>query len=683
MPDRPSYSDEELARFFEERAAHGTIGAAGTIGEATRDVQPPDGDGARGSAPRPHGPARPGDPRPVTPTSVETRTETLLKRGGIAVGVLALLGLVFFLYLWSGIPSLEEIENPENLESTLVYSADGEELARYYLGENRTWVPVDSLPSHLIDALVATEDRRFFNHWGLDLYGLAVVFVKAPFEGVRGASTITQQLARNLYRIRKGGDTGVTQKLREMLTAIQIERNYTKREIIEMYFNTVTFSNNAFGVQAASRTYFNKDASQLDLGEGAVLVGMQKATTFYNPVRNPGNAQRRRNVVLNQMVKYGYLDDATYRAMAPDSVRTDFQPYSHTDNMAPHFAEVLRLWMRDWAEANGYDIYRDGLQVYTTLDSRVQALAEAAVVEQMAKLQAVVDVDWSAADRYFSQSEDNYVRYVADNDVEPFAYYWDRFSDTYVDAFISETRRAQILRNAGFSRDDAVDSLRTDAAFMDSLRTEKTRLEAGMVVVDPTTGAVRAWVGGKNFVEDKFDHVMQAQRQPGSTFKPFAYAAAIDNGFSPYYALPDTGFTWRIPGQPAWRPRGGGSGGMKTLARGLATSNNTITARLTRELGPARVALYAQRMGVQSPIDAVPSVALGPSDVNLLEMTASYATLASGGIYRPPTFVAKITDRFGNTVAAFFPEDSGQEALSASSAYTVVDMMRGVVDYGT
>ncbi|MEM6783016.1 MAG: transglycosylase domain-containing protein [Bacteroidota bacterium] len=696
MPDRPSYSDEDLARFFEEsQAHHGTVGATrsqpvdeaaqptGAVSQAAAAAQPVDGDGARGPSPREIRPARPGDPRPVTPRDAEKRTAMLLRRVGMLVAGLAVLGLIYFVYLWSGVPPLAEIENPENLESTLVYSADGEELARYYLGENRTWVPVDSLPQHLIDALVATEDRRFYNHWGLDLYGMVAVVANAPFRGLRGASTITQQLARNLFRIRKGGQPGISQKFREMLTAVQIERNYTKREIIEMYFNTVAFSNNAFGIQAASRTYFNKSASQLDLGESAVLIGMQKATTYYNPVRNPGNAQRRRNVVMNQMVRYGYLDRGTYDALAPDSVRTDFQPYSHTDNMAPHFAEVLRLWLKDWAEENGYDIYQDGLQVHTTIDSRMQALATAAVEAQMTKLQAVVDVDWSASDRYFSYDEDAYVRYVASNDVEPFAHYFDRFADTYVRNFIHESERARLLRAQGFSRDDAIDSLRSDAAFMDSLRTEKTRIEGGLVAVDPATGAVRAWVGGKNFVEDKYDHVMQAQRQPGSTFKPFAYAAAVDNGFSPYYALPNEAFCWDIPGSRQWCPRGGGSGGYVSLARGLATSNNIIAARLTREIGPARVALYAQRMGVQSPIDAVPSVALGASDVNLLEMTAAYATLASGGIYHAPTFVSRITDRFGNTVAAFYPEDTGQEALSASSAYTVVDMMRGAIEYGT
>jgi penicillin-binding protein 1A len=547
-------------------------------------------------------------------------------------------------------------------------------------------VAADEISPEMTKALVAMEDRRFYDHWGVDMRGFAAVAYGAlTGRGVRGASTITMQLARNLYE-QIGFERSVTRKVKEILTAIQLERRYTKDEIVEMYLNTVAWGNNAFGVEAAAQTYFNKPAAELETEEAATLVAMLAATTRYNPVRNPEAAMQRRNLVLAEMVENGALTPARYDELKADSIALDFKPYSHTDNLAPHFAEILRAQLKEWGQENGYDIYSDGLVVHTSIDSRVQEMAQAAVTEQTRKLQAVADVEWSARRIPFfdksANAEDAYLRYAERNDFEPWGYFWDS-QTRLVDAFVRDTDRWRSLRRDGMEREEATAQLREDEAFMDSLKTVKTRLEAGFVAVDPNTGYVRAWVGGRDYVADKFDHVKTARRQPGSVFKPFVYIAAIDNGYSPYYRLMDSTFVWEQPPLEPWSPTnsGGSTGNYVTLRTALGQSKNIPTARLTREIGPATVATYARRLGVESPVEAVRSIGLGVSDVTLLEMVSAYATLADGGVYHEPQIITRIEDRQGNVIEEFQPQ--GREALSASTAYTVVDMMREVVDAGT
>ncbi len=642
MPSDP-YSDDELQRYFDDP-------------EARR--------------------------RAASEAEVKRRSFTTLKWVTIGIGGFAALFVLWLVILSFTLPPTELIENPEHLESTVAYTADGVELARYYLGQNRTWVAADEISPTMTEALVAMEDRRFYDHWGVDMRGWAAVAYGAlTGRGVRGASTITMQLARNLYE-QIGFDRSVTRKVKEILTAIQLERRYTKDEIVEMYLNTVAWGNNAFGVEAAAQTYFDKPASELNVEESAVLVAMLAGTTRFNPVRNPERAFNRRNLVLAEMVENGSLPRARYDELKADSIALTFKPYSHTDNLAPHFAEILRAELKAWGKENGYDIYTDGLVVHTTLDSRIQKMAQAAVDAQTDKLQDVVDVEWSARSSYRSQKEDDYVRYAASHDVNPWDYFWSS-QTRLVDAFIRDTDRWRSLRSEGASREDAVAQLRQDETFMDSLKTDKTHLEAGFLAMDPNTGYVRAWVGGRDFVADKFDHVKTARRQPGSTFKPFVYIAAIDNGYSPYYRLMDSSFVWQQPGLPDWRPTnsGGTTGQYVTLRTALGQSKNIPTARLTKEVGPATVATYARRLGVESPIDAVPSIGLGVSDVTLLEMVTAYSTLADGGVHHEPQFIRRIEDRQGNVIANFEPV--GREALSASTAYTVVDMMREVIDAGT
>lgn len=591
-----------------------------------------------------------------------------------------ILGL-FLLTLIGDLPSTQRLENPQFQLATVAYTADGKELARY-ARQNRSWANYRDISPHVINALVATEDHRFEQHWGIDMWGIMAAIADLLTGGdLRGASTISQQLARNLYNERIGRAVTLERKLKEMVTAVQLERRYTKREIIEMYLNTVEFGNNAFGIEAAAHTFYGKTAGDLNVLESATLVGMLKAITYYNPVRNPENARQRRNVVLQQMVKRGFIDEQFYAANHDAPVEAEYRSAELYASMAPYFAEHVRQWMNQWARENNRDLYADGLRVYTTLDSRLQGMARAAVDSQMTGLQAVVAHEWSrpGGELTYSTNPQDYLEL----DYDPFSYFWENRTETVYE-YIRATDRYQTLRERGVGEQEALTQLYNNEAFADSLIAQEFRLEAGMVSLDPRNGHVKAWVGGRDFREDKYDKVAIAQRQSGSVFKPFVYTTAIDNGYSPYDTLPDSVFTYEVPGtDTTWSPSnfGGSSGQMMTLSQGLAQSKNTITSQLAIDLGASNIAFYANRMGIESRLHEVPSLALGTSDVTLLETTAAYSTLASGGLYHEPTVVTRIEDRYGNVLYEATP--SPREALSERTAYTVVDMLRGVIDYGT
>ncbi len=604
--------------------------------------------------------------------------------GGSLLAILLLLG-IWTLFLSDDLPSFRQLDNPDFQLATIAYTADNKELARYAF-QNRSWVTYEEISPHVINALVATEDRRFYEHWGIDLTGIlsavADIVIK---QDLRGASTISQQLARNLYNQDIGFEVSLSRKIKEAITAVQLERRYTKREIIEMYLNTVPFSNNAYGIEAAAQTYFSKSVSELTPLESATLVGMLQATTYYNPYRNPENSKRRRNVVLRQMTREGYLSEAYYQQHVDDPVVTDYNPSSElTASLAPYYAEQVRLWMRDWANENGYSLYSDGLRVYTPLDSRMQELAQQSVDENMTGLQAVVDYEWGVRNPTLHNELSPYIQKTG---FEPFDYFWSSKRDL-VASFIRDTDRYRSLRAKDVSPQEALAQLREDRAFMDSLKTEKTRLQAGLVAIDPHSGYIKAWVGGRNLETEWYDHVNKAARQPGSTFKPFVYTAAIDNGWSPYYRLPDSSYTYVDPHtRQVWSPQNSDNsetGSLMTLQEALALSKNTVTARvITQLVNPSQVAFYARRMGIESPLDEVPALGLGTSDVTLLELTSAYGTLASGGLHYDPVFVTRIEDRFGNVLYEHQPKP--EEALSEETAYTVVNMLRGVINhpYGT
>lgn len=614
------------------------------------------------------------DPRKAQAALYVTGIAALMVLGALVLGV-------YFLLISDDLPSFGQLDNPHLAHATVAYTSDGVELAHFYQEQNRSWVSYDQISPHVINALISTEDQRFYDHWGVDMQGIAAAAVDAIIRfDLRGASTITQQLARNLYRQQIGNEVSISRKLKEMVTAVQLERRYTKQEILEMYLNTVEYVYSAYGIQSAAKTFFGEDASDLDVAQSATLIGMLQNPSFYNPMRRPDQTQSRRNVVLRQMVKQGHIGDDLYDSLRETPIALDFRSADVRESMAPYFAMQVQEWLKKWARENDVsNIYEEGLIVYTTLDSRLQKMAQESVDRQMPLLQKVVDYEWSRSGGLHAT---NLEAYADLSGYEPFGYFWNSRRNV-VNAFIRGTNHFKSMRNADVSEDEAIKRLRDNEAFMDSLKAVKTRIEAGVVSVDPRNGYVRAWVGGREIKEDWYDHVNTAARQPGSTFKPFVYTTAIDNGYSPNYMLPDSAYTWVNPETGvAWSPGnfGSASGGMITLREALATSNNLVTARvITQLVTPHAVARYARAMGIKSPLDPVPALGLGTSDVTLLELTAAYSTLANGGLYYEPTIVTRVEDRRGNVLYEANP--APEEALSQETAYTVVDMLRGAVNF--
>jgi len=575
---------------------------------------------------------------------------------------LAAVPAAFFLYVLVLIPftpGISDIRKAKSEQPAQVLSADGKELALFKWA-NRDWVQLSDISPNVVAALISTEDHRFYQHHGLDWRRTASAALHT-FSGDRqGGSTITQQLARNLYPDEIGRAPTMTRKLKEAITAFKIEALYTKDEILETYLNTVPFLYNAFGIEMAARTYFDKPARSLDVLQSATLIGMLKGNSYYNPVINPERALERRNTVLAQMVKRGRLDPARYESLRKRPLRIDFERQTEPPGPAPHFAQQLRKWLISWADRNGYDIYTDGLVVHTTIDSRLQAMATQALAAQGNRLQAIANAAWAPRAGW------------ADN-------------KALVQAFVRESPEYRAATAAGTPPDEAMKRLLGDWAFMQALRQQKTRIQAGFIAIDPRNGEIRAWVGSRDYTQDAFDHVQQAHRQPGSTFKPFVYGAAFQQGKSPDDTLMDQPVEIELAGGEIWRPTDEGrpTGRAMSLRDGLVYSRNTITAQLVQEVGPARVARLAREMGVrESKLEAVPSLALGTSPVTLKEMVASYGTIANAGEYIAPTMVTRIEDRKGKVLQEF-RASRPERALPAATTQTLLDVMRDVIDRGT
>ena len=529
-----------------------------------------------------------------------------------AVLLLPALALLYVLLLIPFTPSIADLRRAKSELPSVLLALDGTVLAEYKR-INRTWVALDKIAPNVVNALIATEDRRFYDHHGIDFRRTAGAVLNTLSGDLQGGSTITQQLARNLYPDEIGRATSVTRKLKEAITALKIEAVYSKREILETYLNTVPFLYNAFGIEMAARTYFDKSAIDLDVLESATLIGMLKGTSYYNPVQNPDRARERRNLVLAQMVKDGKLAAARLDILIKRPLKLEFERQVAPLGPAPHVAQRLRKWLIEWADDKGYDVESDGLRVVTTIDSRVQKAANLAVAKQMAQLQK-----------------------LADARVKP--------------------------------------------------GQERAVLQAGFLALDPRDGAVRAWVGSRDFSTEQFDHVIQARRQPGSTFKPFVYGAAFIQGFSPSDTFIDEPVAIAQGGGNVWTPTDATppSGLPTTLAEGLAHSRNTITAQLMQKIGPARVAQLAQALGVrQSKLDLVPSLALGTSPVTLIEMVSAYGSIANGGNYIAPVLVLRVEDRNGQVLQQFAPAKPPEVAMPRAAALTLVNAMRGVIDEGT
>jgi penicillin-binding protein 1A len=540
------------------------------------------------------------------------RAWALAQRHPVRAGfVLPGLVLLYVLAVLPFTPSISDIRKARMEVPSTVLSGDGIVLAEFKR-VNRQWVPLSKISPYVVDALIATEDRRFYSHHGLDVRRTISAVYNTVRGNTQGGSTITQQLARNLYPEEIGRSISINRKVKEALTALKIEATYSKDEILESYLNTVPFLYNAFGIEMAARTYFDKPAAKLTLLESATLVGMLKGTSYYNPVLNPERARDRRNIVLTQLVAVGKLEAARAEALAKQPLKLDFERQDQALGPAPHVAQWVRKWLIEWADARGLNIYTDGLVVRTTLHTRLQKAANQALTRQLDALQKI-------ADRQRKRGE------------------------------------------------------------------ESVPLQAGFMALDPRNGRVLAWVGSRDFAQEQFDHVSQARRQPGSTFKPFVYGAAFEMGMTPQDILVDQPVAIRTAGGGVWTPTDGTppTGETMTLREGLIHSKNTITAQLIMQVGPQRAAQLARAMGVRtSKLDEVPSLALGTSPVTLREMVAAYGSIANGGRYIEPTLVTQVEDREGTVLQAFIAPEP-EQAMSHPQDLQLLNVMRGVVDEGT
>jgi len=612
------------------------------------------------------------------------------------------LGLVlaFIIFLgiargWFGyMPSFEELENPERNLASEVYSEDGYLLGTYYI-ENRSDVHFKDLPPHLVEALLATEDIRFRDHAGVDVKALGRVaygLVSGNYSG--GGSTLTQQLAKNLFpRGNLNKWELVVRKLKEWVTATKLEKNYSKEEIMAMYLNTVAFGHHAYGIKSAARTFFNKTVDSLNVPESALLVGVVNAPTWYSPIRNPERAFERRNLVLGQMLKYGFINDSIYDTISSVPIdMSNFNIQDHTSGMARYFREYLRAEMKDWCEhhfrpdGTPYNLYKDGLRIYTTIDSRMQAYAEEAVKEHLGlDLQPSFYTHWKG----YTNGPFVFEKEVIEEEVEKLMGQAMRRSERYrkmrsggisvdsIELVFKVPRQMEV-----FSWEGAIDTLMSP---MDSIRYYKHILQAGLLSVEPNTGAVKAYVGGIDYLYFKYDHATQGRRQVGSTFKPFLYTLAMQQGeFSPCYKVPNIQYTVDLPTGDIWAPRNSSTtrvGEMVTLKWALANSNNWISAFLMRRYSPLSVVRMARNLGVKSSIDPVPSIALGSCDLSLQEMVGAMNTFASKGMFVQPMFITRIEDKNGNVIESFVPER--KEAMSEETAFLMLELMKGVVESGT
>uniref|UniRef100_UPI0040475E95 transglycosylase domain-containing protein n=1 Tax=Polaribacter sp. TaxID=1920175 RepID=UPI0040475E95 len=612
----------------------------------------------------------------------------LLFAGGFA-GLL----LLFLLASWGvfgALPSFAELENPENNLASEIISSDGKTLGTYAI-ENRKPIQFKDLPENLVNALIATEDERFFEHSGIDFRGLARAISKLGKGG--GASTITQQLAKNLFTKRASGSAPkrILQKIKEWVVSIKLERQYTKEEIIAMYLNNYDFLNQAVGIRSAARIYFGKEPNELKIEESAMLVGMLKNSSYFNPLRREKIVFQRRNVVLKQMTRNAFLSDEQKDSLQLLPLEINYTPESHSDGYATYFREYLRDYLKGWVKThpkpNGetYDIYRDGLKIYVTIDSRMQKYAEDAVKEHISNLQ-----------NYFFK-EQKYNKTAPFYDLEP------EQVTMILERAMKNSDRWREMKSEGVSENDIRASFKrkrkmrvftwkgdrdTVMSPSDSIKYYKYFLHSGLLSMEPQTGHIKAWVGGINNKHFKYDHVEQGRRQVGSTFKPFVYATAINQlKLSPCDTYPNIPYTipkgkYGIP-EP-WKPRNSGEeyGGILTLKEALAKSVNVISARLIDMVGPRNVARLAiSATGAESGIPEAPSIALGTVELSLYEMVSAYAMFANKGLRVEPMMLMRIEDKNGTVLDQFTP--TTKEVLSQESAYVVLDLLKGVTTAGS
>ncbi len=648
----------------------------------------------------------------------------------IIVSPIALLLIILLLVaLFAKIPSFEELENPDSNLATLLISEDGEVINTYHI-ENRSYVKYEDLPKSLIDAAISTEDARFYRHSGIDFKSLGRVAVKTLFmrdASQGGGSTITQQLAKTLFPREdvKSGFPGVRQfrlvisKLKEWITAVKLERNYTKNEIVTMYLNAIFFGGNAYGIQAASTTFFAKDPRDLTIEEGACLVGMVNKPTRYNPVLNPERSLARRNHVLHQMEKYNYLTKVDYDSIVQIPIQLTYQQQDHNSGLAPYFRDMLRrimnaneprrssykqvedyqadstLWVEDplfgWLNKNlkpdgtSYNLDKDGLKIYTTLDSRMQRYAEEAVEEHLGKeLQKVFSQDLRVKrNKPFSND-------VPKEIIDLLMQQATRWSDRYMnmkkegknDAEIARSFNEKVqMRVFAWNDNRYIDTIMTPN---DSIKYYKSFLRSAMIAIEPHTGKVKAYVGGPNYRFFKYDNGSQGKRQVGSTIKPFLYTLAMQEGYTPCDKVVNIPYSFPVQ-DTVWTPKSTDKaewiGKTVTLKWGLTHSSNNISAYLMKQFGPLSMVEMCRKLGISSYLDAVPSLCVGSCDLSVYEMVSAYNTFPSRGVFIEPVLVDRIEDKSGNVLANFSARK--REAVSDPTAYLMVNLMQGVVNEGT
>jgi len=618
----------------------------------------------------------------------------------VFLGGIVIIFLIFFLTsVFGDLPDHTVLENPKTHLATEIISSDAQTLGKFYLNDNRTPVSYSEFPQHLVDALIATEDVRFHEHSGIDSRGTLRAMISLGKDG--GASTVSQQLARQLFvgAASKNTFQRLLQKVKEWIIATRLERQYTKEEIIAQYFNIYDFGNNADGIRSAARIYFGKEPKDLDLKESAMLVGMFKNSSLYNPrpERNPVGVKNRRNVVLYQMKKYGFIDQKVKDSLQKTELDLNYSPESHREGIATYFRGYLDGFMKDWIKDNPkpdgtkWNLYNDGLKIYTTIDSRMQTYAENAVQQHMQALQA----------EFFNQNT------LKRNPTTPFLDLEKQEVDALMQRGIKQSERWRHMKydlkksdkeiKASFNKatkmsvfawkNGKASEVDTIMKPIDSIRYYKTFLRTGMMSMNPQTGHVKAWVGGINYRHFQYDMVKQGKRQVGSTFKPFVYTAAIDQlHYSPCDEFPDVPFCIEANkyGNPEeWCPKNSTPkyGGVRTLKNALANSVNTVTAQLIDKVGPQTVVDLAKKLGIESEMLPVPAIALGTADISVYEMVGAYSSFANHGVYTKPVMVTSIEDKNGTILYQFKPET--RDVISEETAYVAVKLMEGVTQVGS
>jgi penicillin-binding protein 1A len=602
--------------------------------------------------------------------------------------ILFLASFIIYLTLFADLPSLEELENPRSNLASEIISSDQKVIGKYYI-ENRTNVSFNQISPNVVNALIATEDARFYKHSGVDVraLGRAISGALSGRESSGGGSTITQQLAKMLFpRENLNKVQLVLRKFKEWVIAVKLERNYTKNEIIAMYLNKFDFINNAVGIKSAARIYFNTTPDSLKIEQAAMLVGMAKNPSLFNPKRKPDNALTRRNVVLNQMAKYKYITPEQCEKFKKIPLKLKFTAEDQNEGLATYFREYLRDYMKKWCkehkkpDGSNYNLYKDGLKIYTTINSKMQRYAEDAVKEWLTELQGKFFNHWKGRKNApFYQMSDEEVQKLMTQAMkrsERYRVLKERgLSDSEIKATFMKPVETKL-----FSWKGEFDTIITP---WDSMRYCKYFLQTGFMSMEPSTGYIRAWVGGIDYRNFKYDHVKQGKRQVGSTFKPFVYTLAMQEQWSPCYQVPNIPVTFDLPEGGTWTPKNSDAkyGGMMTLKKGLALSVNSVTAYVMKQFGPQAVVDLARKLGIESHLDAVPSLCLGTADISVFEMVGANSTFANQGVWVEPTFITRIEDKNGNVIEEFMPRRV--EAISKETAYLTLNLMKGVVDHGT